>query len=65
MQFAVPRRGLPSAVALLKFARAAGSGLKDVTLRIVGMREGPAGALAAPFFFLKREIAQEITTNNR
>ena len=40
MQFAVPRRGLPSAAALLKFARAAGSKLKDVTLRIVGMREG-------------------------
>ena len=40
VQFAVPRRGLPSAAALLKFARAAGAGLKDVTLRIVGAREG-------------------------
>src|SRR5437879_11943109 len=40
VQFAVPRRGLPSAAALLKFALAAGAGLKDVTLRIVGAREG-------------------------
>jgi len=40
VQFAVPRRGLPSAAALLKFALAAGAGLKDVTLRIVGRREG-------------------------
>src|SRR3989442_10798385 len=40
VQFAVPRRGLPSAAALLKFALAAGAGPKDVTLRIVGMREG-------------------------
>ncbi len=40
VQFAVPQHGLPSAAALLKFARATGSGLKDVTLRIVGAREG-------------------------
>src|SRR2546422_7457071 len=40
VQFAVPRRGLPSAAALLKFALAAGGGLNHVTLRIVGMREG-------------------------
>ena len=39
MQFAVPRRGLPSAAALLKWARA-GAPSNEVTLRIVGMREG-------------------------
>ena len=39
MQFAVPRRGLPSAAALLKWARA-GARSNEVTLRIVGMREG-------------------------
>jgi probable rRNA maturation factor len=35
----VPRRGLPSAAALLKWARA-GAGSNEVTLRIVGVREG-------------------------
>src|SRR2546429_7823916 len=40
VQFAVPRRGLPSAAALLKFALAAGAGVEDVTPRNVGMRGG-------------------------
>jgi probable rRNA maturation factor len=39
VQFAVPRRGLPSAASLLKWARA-GAGSNEVMLRVVGMREG-------------------------
>ncbi len=35
MQFAVPRRGLPSAASLRKWAR----GARGITLRIVGARE--------------------------
>ncbi len=42
VQFAVSARGLPSAASLLKWARAGGSGLKEVTLRIVGERESRA-----------------------
>ena len=38
VQFAVPRRGLPSAVSLRDWARAASGA--QVTLRIVGEREG-------------------------
>ena len=38
VQYAVPRRGLPSPAYLRKCARAAGGA--DVTLRIVGEREG-------------------------
>jgi probable rRNA maturation factor len=39
VQFAVPRRGLPGAAALRKWAKAAGAGSRGVTLRIVGSRE--------------------------
>jgi len=39
IQFAVPRRGVPSAAALRQWARAAAPA-GDVTLRIVGSREG-------------------------
>jgi probable rRNA maturation factor len=38
VQFAVPRRGLPSALTLRRWARAASRA--DITLRIVGEREG-------------------------
>jgi probable rRNA maturation factor len=38
VQFAVPRRGVPSAPALRRWARAAGSAA--ILLRIVGAREG-------------------------
>src|SRR5258708_9788357 len=55
VQFAVPRRGLPSAAALLKFALAAGAGLNDVTLRIVGRREGR---------FLNRSFRRRDTPTN-
>lgn len=41
MQCAVPRRGLPGVALLTRWARAA-SPLGDVTLRIVGEREGRA-----------------------
>ena len=40
MQYAVPRRGVPGAAALRKWARAARA--RDVTLRIVGQREARA-----------------------
>jgi probable rRNA maturation factor len=40
VQFAVPRRGVPSAAALRGWARAAKVGLKHVNLRVVGGREG-------------------------
>ena len=41
MQYAVPRRGVPGAAALRKWARAA-SPADAITLRIVGAREGRA-----------------------
>jgi probable rRNA maturation factor len=40
VQFAVPPRGVPSAAALRRWARAAKVGLKHVNLRVVGGREG-------------------------
>jgi probable rRNA maturation factor len=40
VQFAVPRRGVPSAAALHRWAGVATAGLKHVNLRIVGGREG-------------------------
>jgi probable rRNA maturation factor len=40
VQLAVPRRGVPSAAALRRWARAAKAGLKHVNLRVVGGREG-------------------------
>jgi probable rRNA maturation factor len=40
VQFAVPRRGIPSAAALRKWAVASATGLNHVNLRIVGTREG-------------------------
>ena len=40
VQLAVPRRGVPSAAALRRWALAAGRTLDVVTLRIVGAREG-------------------------
>ena len=39
MQFAVPRRGVPAAAALARWARAARPGM-PLTLRVVGTREG-------------------------
>ena len=39
VQYAVPRRGVPSAASLAKWARAAKPGM-PLTLRIVGRREG-------------------------
>jgi probable rRNA maturation factor len=39
VQLAVPRRGVPSAAALRRWARAAKVGLKHVNLRVVGGRE--------------------------
>ena len=40
MQFAVSRRGLPSAQALRRWARAARAGFSRLTLRVVGLAEG-------------------------
>ena len=40
MQFAVSRRGVPSAAALRRWARAAGARVSHVNLRVVGAREG-------------------------
>src|SRR5258708_15658548 len=39
IQYAVPRRGVPAAAALRKWARSAAPA-GDITLRIVGSREG-------------------------
>jgi len=41
VQYAVPRRGVPAAAALVRWARAA-SPARSLTLRIVDMREGRA-----------------------
>jgi probable rRNA maturation factor len=42
VQYGVPRRGLPAAAMLRKWARAAGAGRLTLTLRLVGTREGRA-----------------------
>ena len=42
MQYGLPRRGLPAAAMLRKWARAAGAGSMALTLRLVGAREARA-----------------------